>query len=70
MVVHSLALPKLWRPSAFSALSVEPYGGSMIVEGGSTFTIDFQCSLCRAVWWFVAVDAYYPALPALSVLSL
>ena len=39
--------------SAFSAPSVEPYGGSI---GGAAHVLvnaDFQCSLCRAVWWFV-----------------
>ena len=38
---------------SFSALSVEPYGGSMATWAGWLIAgVVFQCSLCRAVWWF------------------
>ena len=41
---------------SFSAPSVEPYGGSRArdMEEIRVIITDFQCSLCRAVWWFVA----------------
>ena len=39
----------------FSALSVEPYGGSFASLIPSWSGVLFQCSLCRAVWWFVEV---------------
>ena len=36
----------------FSAPSVEPYGGSWPLVALEGKVLDFQCSLCRAVWWF------------------
>ena len=40
-----------WGP--FSAPSVEPYGGSCSHTQSKSAAVSFQCSLCRAVWWFV-----------------
>ena len=41
--------------SAFSALSVEPYGGSAGSGRAGAILAHFQCSLCRAVWWFSCI---------------
>ena len=42
-------------PKSFSAPSVEPYGGSLHIESRILpDPVSFQCSLCRAVWWFTS----------------
>ena len=56
--------------TTFSALSVEPYGGSSCHVILRSVNANFQCSLCRAVWWF----AYRRrrgsrSLPSFSALS-
>ena len=56
---------------AFSALSVEPYGGSVMLLLACGESVSFQCSLCRAVWWFPETEFHRHARsPDLSVLSL
>ena len=56
---------------SFSALSVEPYGGSCRrYRGCIASRLFFQCSLCRAVWWFVHKPLTYCSIANLSVLSL
>ena len=46
-------------PAAFSALSVEPYGGSPCYRCRPSSRRHFQCSLCRAVWWFNHIYVRY-----------
>ena len=52
MVVRASGLRAVVRRCSFSALSVEPYGGSNLGRTDSVAEVNFQCSLCRAVWWF------------------
>ena len=62
----SAALP---TKATFSALSVEPYGGSSLLESKAAPLCCFQCSLCRAVWWFAEPEAQRAARRPFSALS-
>ena len=61
----------LCEECSFSALSVEPYGGSRADRLQVRTVYPFQCSLCRAVWWFRIWPAMTPqtyfSFSALSV---